>query len=129
MLHTDQNITISVKVILLIITDGEKWHYLAVTNLSTLLEGKLSNHHGDFYCLNCFNSYITRNKIKEHEEICNNHNSCNVEMPKWVEKILKYNPGGKSLKAPFAIYLDLECLLKKYNLVKIVPKNLTHKKS
>ena len=34
-------------------------------------------------------------------------------MSKWVEKILKYNPGKKSLKAPFAIYLDLECLLKK----------------
>ena len=34
-------------------------------------------------------------------------------MPKCFEKILKYNPGEKSLKAPFAIYLDLECLLKK----------------
>ena len=34
-------------------------------------------------------------------------------MPKWVEKILKYNPGEKSLTAPFTIYLDLECLLKK----------------
>ena len=34
-------------------------------------------------------------------------------MPKWVEKILKYNPGEKSLEAPFAIYLDLKCLLKK----------------
>ena len=36
-------------------------------------------------------------------------------MPKWLEKILKYNPGEKPLKAPspFAIYLDLECLLKK----------------
>ena len=33
-------------------------------------------------------------------------------MPKWVEKRLKYNPGEKSLKAPSAIYLDLECLLK-----------------
>ena len=31
----------------------------------------------------------------------------------WVEKILKYNLGEKSLKAPFAIYLDLGCLLKK----------------
>ena len=31
----------------------------------------------------------------------------------WFEKILKYNPGEKSLKAPFEIYLDLECLLKK----------------
>ena len=33
-------------------------------------------------------------------------------MPKWAEKI-QYNPGEKSLKKPFAIYLDLEYLLKK----------------
>ena len=101
------------QVILLMITDGKKWHYLAVTNLSALLQGNSSNHEGDFYCLNCFNSYTTKNKLKEHEEICNNHDSCRIEMPKWVEKILKYNPGEKSLKAPFAIYLDLECLLKR----------------
>ena len=31
-------------------------------------------------------------------------------MPRWVEKILKYNSGEKSLKALFEIYLDLECL-------------------
>ena len=30
-----------------------------------------------------------------------------------MKKILKYNPGEKSLKAPFEIYLNLECLLKK----------------
>ena len=95
------------------ITAGNKWHYLAIINLSALLAEKSSNHDGDFYCLNCFNSYTTKNKLKEHEEICNNHDSCHIEMPKWVEKILKYNPGEKSLKAPFAIYLDLECLLKK----------------
>ena len=34
-----------------------------------------------------------------------------MEMPKQV--ILKDNPGEKSLKAPFSIYLDLECILKK----------------
>ena len=103
------------KVILLMITDGKKWHYLAVTNLSALFKEKLSNQHEDFYCLNCFNSYATKNKLKEHEEICNNHDDCHIEMPKWLEKILKYNPGEKSLKvpSPFAIYLDLECLLKK----------------
>ena len=118
---------------LFMITDGNKWHYLAITNLSALLEGKLSNHHGDFYCLNCFNSYTTKNKLKEHEEICNNHDSCHIEMPKWVEKILKYNPGEKSLKAPFAIYLDLECLLKREQSRRtiskiIISKNHTQRK-
>ena len=33
------------QVILLMITDGTKWHYLAITNLSALLQGKSSNHH------------------------------------------------------------------------------------
>ena len=110
------------------IINRKKSHYLAVTNLSALLQGKSSNHKEDFYCLNCFNSYTTKNKLKEHEEICNNHDSCHIEMPKWVEKILKYNPGEKSLKAPFAIYLDLECLLKKYNLLKTTQKHLTKRK-
>ena len=34
-------------------------------------------------------------------------------MPKWVEKRLKNNPREKLSKALFAIYLDLECFLKK----------------
>ena len=43
----------------------------------------------------------------------NNHDSYNVEIPDWVNKTIKYNPGEKSLKAPFPFFLDLECLLKK----------------
>ena len=84
------------------ITNGKKYHDLAVTNLSALFE--VISHRGDFYCLNCFNSNTTKNKLKKHEETCNNHDSCHIEMPKWVEKILKYNPREKSLKAPFEIY-------------------------
>ena len=112
------------------ISDGEKYHYLAVTNLSGLLQGNSSNHEGDFYCLNCFNSYTTKNKLKEHEEICNNHDSCRVEMPYWVNKMLEHNPGEKSLKAPFAIYLDLECILKKLQSSQSNPeKSYTEKKA
>ena len=48
------------QVILLMITDGEKWHYLAVKKLSALLRGITSKHDGDFYCLNCFHSYSTK---------------------------------------------------------------------
>ena len=118
------------QVILLMITDGKKWHYLVVSNLSALLQGNSSNHEGDFYCLNCFNSYTQKNKLKEHEEIYNNHDSCHIEMPKWTEKILKHNPGEKSLKVPFAIYLDWECLLKKEQSCQNNPeKSYTDKKA
>ena len=39
-------------------------------------------------------------------------------MLKEDKKMLKYNHGEKSLKVPFAIYADLECLLEKNNLEK-----------
>ena len=77
------------------INDDEKYHYLAVTNLSVLLQKISPNHKEDFYCLNCFNSYTTKNKLREPEEICNNHDSCHIEMPDWANKILKHNPGEK----------------------------------
>ena len=34
-------------------------------------------------------------------------------MPDENDKILKYNPGEKSLKVLFIIYADLECLFEK----------------
>ena len=49
------------QVILLMITDGEKLHYLAVKSLSALLRRITGNNNGDFSCLNCFRSYITKN--------------------------------------------------------------------
>ena len=45
---------------LLMIGNGEKYHYLAVTNLSAFLQENSSNHEGDLYCLNCFKSYTLR---------------------------------------------------------------------
>ena len=79
------------QVILLMITDGEKWHYLAVKSLSALFRGVTGNNNGDFYCLNCFKSYTTENKLIKHKKVCQNHDYCYVEMPKNDNKILKYN--------------------------------------
>ena len=63
------------------ITDNEKKHYLVIKSVSKLLNGITSNHKGDFYYLNCFHSYRTKNKLKNHDKICKNHDFCNVKMP------------------------------------------------
>ena len=107
------NLTRKNQVILLMITDGEKWHYTAVTRLSGLLRGITSTHNGDFYCLNCFHVYITKNKLEAHKRICKNHDYCHIEMPTKDNKIIIYNQGEKSIKSQFIIYADLECLLEK----------------
>ena len=107
------NLIYNKQIILLMITDGEKWHYLVVKNLSGLLRGITSNHNTDFYCLNCFCAYSTKNKLEKHKKICENHHYCHVEMPTKDNNIIKYNHGEKSIKIPFTIYADLECLLEK----------------
>ena len=48
------NLSREKQIILLKITDGEKWHYTAVKRLSGLLRGVTGNNNGNFYCLNCF---------------------------------------------------------------------------
>ena len=77
------------QIILLMISDGQKWHYLVVKNLSGLLRGITSTHKEDFYCLNCFHSYRTENKLEAHKKICENHDYCYVEMPTKNNNIIK----------------------------------------
>ena len=89
------------QVILLMITDGAKLHYLAIKNC--------------LHCcsLNCFRSYTTENKLKKHKNVCENHDYCYGEMPEEDNKILKCNQGEKFMKVPFIIYAYLESLLEK----------------
>ena len=104
------NLTHERQIILLMISDNQRWHYLVVKNLSGLLRGITSNHKEDFYCLNCFHSY---SKLESHKKICENHDYCHVEMPTKDNNIIKYNHGEKSMQVPFIIYADLESLLEK----------------
>ena len=95
------------------ITDkNNRRHCLAVKSFSALFRGITLSNNGDFHCLNCFHLYCTLNKLKKHERICNNHDYCRIDVPKEHEKI-EYLHGEKPLKAPFIVYADLECLLKK----------------
>ena len=94
------------------IPDETKSHYLAVKALSGLLRGITGNNHGHFYCLNCLDSYTTKNRLKKHQEVCENHEYLKLEMPK-KGSVLKYTTGEKSVMTPFVIYANLESILEK----------------
>ena len=111
------------QVILLMILNGEEWHYLTVKALSELKRGITSKHHGYFYCLNCLHSFATENKSKPHKKLCENKDFCNFIMPSEEAKILEYNQYQRSDKAPFIIYTDLECLVEKIDGCKNNPEN------
>ena len=100
------------QVILLMITDNDKWHYLVAKKLFALFKKITSKHTGDVYCLNSLHSFRTENKLKEHENVCKDHDYCCIEMPK-EKNILKCKHEEKSVKIPFVIYADMEPLLYK----------------
>ena len=96
------NLTREKQVILLMISNGENWHYLVVKSLPGLLRGITSNHNGNFYCLSCFRAFETKNKFEIHRKICENHDYCHVEMPNKDNNIIKYNQVEKSIKLLFS---------------------------
>ena len=49
-------------------------------------------------------------------------------MPYWGNKISKHNPGEKSLKLPFTIFLDLECMLKKITIYSRQSRKILYRK-
>ena len=107
------NLTCDKQVILLTISNGEKWNYLTVKNLPGLLKGITSTHNEDFYCLNCFHSHRTKNKLETHKKTCENNKYCHVETPTKDNNTIKYNQVEKSIKLLFVVYADLEFLLEK----------------
>ena len=62
------------------------------------------------YYFNCLHSFRTANKLKSHEDVCNDHDYCYVEAH---TNILKFNHEQKSVKIPFDIYDYIESLLEK----------------
>ena len=83
----------------------------------------MSKHYSDFYCLNCFHSFRTKNKLESHKKVCENKDFCNVIMPSEDTKILEFNQYQKYDKAPFIIYGDLACIIEKTDECKNSPEN------
>ena len=87
------NSTCEKQTILLIAANEEKegWNYFALKKLSALLRKKTSNHKGNFYYLNCLNSFRTEDKLKIHKKISKNKDFCGAEMQSEKNNILKFS--------------------------------------
>ena len=105
------------QVILLMITNREGWHYLAVKKTSALLKGLTSGNYDDFCCLNCLHSFRTKNKIESHKKVCKNKDFYSVETPSEEAKLLEFKQYKKFDKTPFIIHADLECLIEKVKII------------
>ena len=92
------------QVILLMILNGEVWHYLATTKSSALLRGITSKNNGNFYCLYCLHSFRTKPKLKSFKKLCEIKYFCDALKPFEDTRILEFNQYQKCDEAP-VIYL------------------------
>ena len=106
--------------ILLIITDGKKWHYLAVKKISTFVRGTTWKHEGDFYRLNWFHSYSIKDRLKKDKDVCENHDYYYIEIPKENNKSIKIQPWRETCES---FTYHLESLFGKMNTCDNNPKN------
>ena len=124
------NFTRKVQISLLKITDGEgKWHFLALKSnfvnnsdhmncqksFSRLMRGISSNVHENNYCSGCFHSFRSQSTLEKHSSLCKEHTFCITKFPMGNDRIKKYKKGSKTIKINDVIYVDLECILPKYD--------------
>ena len=61
--------------------------------------------------------------LKKHTEPCKDNDFCKIKLLEDGENIKEHNFGSKSLRMNYAIYVDLECLLVKYDTCLNNPKD------
>ena len=123
------NYTRKVQVVLLKISDGDKWHFLALKSdteensdcmkptksFPKLMRDISSNSHENYYCFGCFHSFRCKSTSEKHTQPCKDHDFCKIKLLENDKKIEEHKPGSKALRMNDIIYVDLECLLVNYD--------------
>ena len=97
---------------LLLISDSETNHYCLIKNVSRLLSSQISKkEHKKHFCFRCMNPFSSKEILKKHEEYCSKNEAVKIEMPE-IGSEIKFKNFNRSLKVPFIVYADFECLMK-----------------
>ncbi|XP_050515107.1 uncharacterized protein LOC126890292 [Diabrotica virgifera virgifera] len=117
-----------------------RYHYVCIKNLSRLLSNQLSKDKGTkYFCNSCLRYFITKEKLNIHKACCKGRldlicdrclqpfssskqledhtndcvriNETAIKMPEESHKMLRFKNFRNKIKAPFAVYADLESVL------------------
>ena len=96
---------------LMLISEGDKWHYTAIESLSRLLPSKNYKHaHKQYFCNNCLQGFTQELSRDEHYSYCINNEMVRVEMPSKGSTVEFYD-GQNQFRVPFMMYADFEAIL------------------
>ena len=107
---------------LLLIANEETNHYCWIKNMSRLIYGDVSNHHGKrHFCYRCLNSFYSEKSLEKHKEYCQNNEAVKIKMPMFKDdegkflgpKYIFFKNHYKKQRVPFVVYADFECFTEK----------------
>ncbi|XP_058980814.1 uncharacterized protein LOC131803471 [Musca domestica] len=102
---------------LMLLHEGDKFHYILIMDMSRLLRSQLTAHKGrSIICDGCIQSFTTEAVYEKHEKECV---GVVTDMPKEGENIIRFKNYHKKKRVPFVVYADAECILEDWN-----PENL-----
>ena len=97
---------------LMLITENNRKHYVAIKSLSRLLSKQNSKHkEAQHFCMNCPQGFWEEQSGDEHVGYCKNNEAVQIEMPH-KKPIVEYLNGQFQFKVPFIMYADFESILK-----------------
>ena len=100
---------------LMLTKQGENTHYSLVKRLSALLFDQSKNSNSKHFCERCLHGYSRRDLLERHKPECKGllKSPTRTEMPKEGENKMAFKNFYKQMKAPYVVYADFECILKK----------------
>ena len=102
---------------LMITKQGENTHYSLLKRLSALLFDQSKNSNSKHFCERCLQGYSRRDLLEKHKPECKGllKSPTRTEMPKQGDNKMAFKNFYKQMKAPYVVYADFECVLRKIN--------------
>ena len=96
---------------LMLITDHNKKHYVAIKSLRRFLSRQNSKYkESQHFCINCLQGFAERKSKDEHYVYCRSNEAVRIEKPN-RKPIVEYSDGQYQFKVPFMMYEDFESML------------------
>jgi len=102
---------------LLLLNEGEKYHYVYIKSLSRLLPSQINNkQHKKFFCRRCLKYTDSKEKLKQHRQFCDYYFENEKAIPILPDKSdckLRFRNIKNKIPASLIYYSDFEAVLKK----------------
>ena len=96
---------------LMLITDCNEKHYIAIKSLSGLLHSSnTKKENAQYFCINCLQGFNEARSRDEHYIYCKSNEAVRIEMPN-RKPIVRYSDSQYQFKVPFMMYADFKSIL------------------